>query len=120
MNYKIYPFKREGKIRFYVRFEDQYGKQRNLSTGVTFPFKHTNMQRYDAERKAEKAAKKKVLRYLGMDRTVKTKRIDRLSDYLTCYYYPHMKANRAPRTLETYKRALKYLLQLCGITPALL
>lgn len=117
MNYKIYPFKREGKIRFYVRFDDQHGKQRNLSTGVAIPFKHTNKQRVEAEKKAEKAAKKKVLRYLGMDQQVKTKRIDRLSDYLKDYYYPHMKANRAARTLTTYKRALNHLLDLSGDHP---
>lgn len=117
MEYKIYPFKREGKIRFYVRFEDQHGKQRNLSTGVAIPFKHTNKQRYEAEKQAEKAAKQKVLSHFDMNHPVRKKSIDKLTDYLENYYYPHMRANRAARTLQTYQRALNHLLELSGDHP---
>lgn len=117
MNYKIYPFKREGKIRFYVRFNDQHGKQRNLSTGVAIPLNYTNKQRVEGERKAEKAAKKKVLQYFDKDHPVTKKSIDRLSDYLNEYYYPHLKTNRAPRTLQTYKRGFNYFIQICGDQP---
>lgn len=37
MHYDIYPFKRENKYRLYVRFEDENGTNRNLSTGSSIP-----------------------------------------------------------------------------------
>ena len=117
MNYSIYPFKRDSKYRFYVRFTDEIGKERTLSTGVCLPLTYTNKQRAKAERQASKAAKKKVLQTLGMDHPETKKSIDKLSIYLKQYYYPHLRTNRAERTLETYSRALDHFIRICGDKP---
>ena len=117
MKYSIYSFKRDNKYRLYVRFTDESGKVRNLSTGVCLPLKYTNKQRAEAERQADKAAKKKVLQTLGMDHPETKKNIDKLSEYLSRYYYPHLRTNRAERTLETYQRSLDHFIRICGDKP---
>lgn len=117
MVYKIYPFKRGDKYRFYVRFDDENGNQKNLSTGITIPLNYSNKQRIEAEKKAEKAAEQKVLEYFNMDHPSARQSIPQLSTYLEEYYYPHLRTNRAERTLETYKRALDYFLKICGDKP---
>jgi len=117
MNYRIYLFKREKKNRFYVQFNDETGRLRSLSTGVTLPLKYTNKQRDEAEHQAKIAAKKKVLKALGMDHPTTKKSIDKLSDYLDRYYYPHIRTNRAERTLETYQRSLDHFIRVCGDKP---
>ncbi len=117
MNYRIYLFKREKKNRFYVQFNDETGRLRSLSTGVTLPLKYTNKQRDEAEHQAKIAAKKKVLKALGMDHPTTKKNIDKLSVYLDRYYYPHIRTNRAERTLETYQRSLDHFIRVCGDKP---
>lgn len=117
MNYKIYPFKREKKYRFYVRFEDENGNQKNFSTGVTFPLKYTNRQRMQARKKAEEVAKRRILRYFNREKELEKSKIDRLSTYLERYYYPHLQTNRSEQTLKTYQRAFDHLLENSGDHP---
>lgn len=117
MEFKVYPFKREKKYRFYVKFTDADGYKRRLSTGVVMPLKHTNKQRKKAKKQAEEAAIKKIKEDLGYGKKEKKPEILTLSKYLKAKYYPYLRTNRAPRTLETYKRSMDKFIQICGNRP---
>ena len=106
MTYKIYPFQRDNKYRFFVRFEDEHGKVRNLSAGVTLPLRHTNKQRKKAEIKAQKEAKKRVLKAMGMHNPSVRQQIQTLREFLDTTYYPYLKTNRAQGTVTSYQIAL--------------
>lgn len=114
MEFKVYPFKRDKKYRFYVKFTDADGYKRRLSTGVVMPLKHTNKQRKKAKKQAEEAAIQKIHNALGYGDKVRKPEILSLSKYLKEKYYPYLRTNRAPRTLETYKRSLDKFVQICG------
>jgi len=117
MEFKVYPFKRNKKYRFYVKFIDADGIQRRLSTGVVLPLKHTKKQRKEAKQQAEVAAINKIKNDSGYGNTEKKPEILTLSNYLESKYYPYLRTNRAPRTLETYKRSLDTFIRICGNRP---
>jgi site-specific recombinase XerD len=117
MTYKTYPFKRDGKYRIYVRFEDEHGQTRNLSTGVTYPLRHTLKQRRAAFREADQIAKQRVLKTIGLHKPEVRQQIERLQDFLEQTYYPYLKANRAATTLTSYRNALTKFMDLCGNHP---
>ncbi|MDR9409989.1 MAG: site-specific integrase [Balneolaceae bacterium] len=117
MEYKLYPFKREGKYRYYVRFNDEQGQRKNLSTGVTYPLKYTNKQKAQALKQAKKVAKQRVLEYFGMADKKESFKVHRLSDYLEHHYYPHVRTNCAESTLVSYRNALTHFLRICGDKP---
>lgn len=117
MTYKIYPFRRDNVYRYYVRFEDEHGEERNLSTGVTLPLRHTNKQRKEAEKKAQKAAKKRVLKAMGMHNPAVRQQIQTLREFLDTTYYPYLKTNRAQSTVTSYQIAHREFLRICGNRP---
>lgn len=117
MTFKIYPFKRNSKYRFFVRFEDDNGEVRNLSTGVTLPMKHTNKQRKEAEDEAKKAAKERVLKAMDMDNPAVRQQIQKLREYLDKIYFPYLETNRAESTVVSYKNALSHFIRICGNKP---
>lgn len=117
MKYDIYKFKRKTKYRFYVRFIDDHGTQRDLSTGVCLPLKHTNQQLKQAKEQARKKAKVKVLQAMGLEKPEVREQLQTLRDYLRTVYYPYLNANRAKTTLESYRNALSHFLDICGNKP---
>lgn len=100
-----------------MRFNDEQGNRKNLSTGVTYPLKCTNKQKAQALKQAKKAAKQRVLEYFGMDDKKEPFRVHRLSGYLEHHYYPHVRTNCAESTLVSYQNALTHLLRICGYKP---
>lgn len=110
MDYAVYPFKREKKYRLYVKFTDDEGNQKALSTGVTYPLDATNQQRKQAQQQAEKKAIDILMEHFEQQRILaeqpgQQEPMD-LSDYLREYYFPHVASSntnqlqRSPRALQ--------------------
>ncbi|MDR8392254.1 tyrosine-type recombinase/integrase [Aliifodinibius sp. S!AR15-10] len=119
MDFAVYPFKRNNKYRLYVRFEDEQGNRRHLSTGVTYPLDASKRERKQAQKRAEKKATQLVVEYFK-DYRVQQEQKNRamlLSDYLEDYYYPHVRSSCAKTTLTTYKKGLRYFLRIIGDHP---
>ena len=117
MDYKVYPFKRSKKYRLYVRFYDEYGQEKNLSTGVTYPLKASKKVRDKARKKAGALAEEKIIGYYqGGPQNTKSK-IESLSVFLRNHYYPHVRSNLAESTFISYQNALNHFLRICGSKP---
>lgn len=116
MDFKIYPFKRDKKYRLFIRFIDEYGQKKHLSTGVCYPLKHTQKERMLAHKKAEKVAEDKIIAFYKGEKEVKPK-IESLRVYLSNHYYPHIRSNLKASTVVSYKNALTHFLRICGSKP---
>ncbi|MDR8392220.1 tyrosine-type recombinase/integrase [Aliifodinibius sp. S!AR15-10] len=119
MKYAVYPFKRYKKIRYYVRFEDEYGNPKTLSTGINCSLNADKQTRSKAKDKAEQAGIEKVLNYFKEQLEVQTNGNQAmvLSDYLEEYYYPRVRTNCAESTLVSYKGALNHFTRICSNRP---
>lgn len=116
MDFKIYAFKRGTINRLYVRFYDEYGLQKNLSTGVTYSLNASKKQRAHARKEAEKVAKDKIIDfYSGVGK--KKPKIASLSSFLHSHYYPHIRSNLSETTVISYTNALKHFMRICGSKP---
>lgn len=116
MDYKIYAFKREKKYRLTIRFFDEYGQKKHLSTGITYPLRSTKKARAIAHKKAGKAAPMLIAKYLSGLNQVKPK-IESLKVFLLNHYYPHIRSNVKASTVVSYKNALTHFLRICGSKP---
>ncbi|MEP1304471.1 MAG: tyrosine-type recombinase/integrase [Balneola sp.] len=117
MDFKIYPFKRGKVYRLYVRFTDPSGTITNLSTGIKYPLNANKKTRLQAMKEAERAALDKILNITHSPIVKRKARIATLSGFLAKHYYPHLKINRAPSTLVSYKNALAHFLRICDDIP---
>lgn len=114
VNFAVYPFKRDKIYRLYVRFHDQYGNRVSRSTGVTYGLKTTKKERKAAYKEAEKKAKEIVDRFFEENKDPRQSICrTRLSRFLDETYFPYVKLNRRPNTLEEYKVALRHFLRIC-------
>lgn len=116
MDYKIYPFKRDKKYRLYIRFFDEYGQIKHLSTGVTYPLQSTKKVRSKARKEAEKVAEDKIIEFYSGEKKAKPK-IESLRVFLDNHYYPHIRSNLRESTVVSYKNALTHFLRVCGSKP---
>ncbi len=114
VKFAIYPFKREKNYRLHVRFHDQYNNRVTRSTRVTYRLKATKKERQAAFKEAEKVAKGIVDEYFQKNTDPRQSICrSRLSRFLEETYFPYVKLNRRPKTLEQYKVALKHFLRIC-------
>jgi integrase len=116
--FTIYPFKREQRYRLYVRFHDFYGNEVTRSTRVGYQLKANQKERKAAFREAEKKGREIVDTYL-QEYTDPRQSIcrTRLSRFLKETYFPYIKLNRRPSTLEGYQVALRHFLRICKDRP---
>ena len=116
--YAIYPFKRNGMYKLYVRFHDFYGNEITRSTGVSYSLKSTQKDRKAAWREAEKKATEIVDDYQSENKDPRTSICrTRLSRFLEETYYPYLKLNRRLGTYKNYRRGLKHFLRICKDRP---
>ena len=120
MDYDIYPFKRYGKYRLYVQFEDQYENEVRRSTGITYPLDATKKTRQKAKKKAATEAKEIVQEYLENNQEPyqeSPNQVPRLKAYLKQDYWPYVEANCAESTLVSYQGALGHFVRICKDRP---
>jgi len=120
MDYEIYPFKRYGKYRLYVQFEDQYENEIRRSTGVTYPLNATKKERQSAKNQAAEKAKEIVQEYFDANPDPyqhNSNKVPRLTAYLKQDYWPYVKANCEDSTLVSYQGALRHFLRICKDRP---
>jgi len=116
MDYKIYAFKRDKKYRLFIRFFDEYGQKKHLSTGVTYPLRSTKKLRDKAHKEAEKVAHDKIIEFYSGEKKAKPK-IESLRAFLSHHYYPHIRSNLAASTVVSYQNALTHFRRICGSKP---
>lgn len=116
MDYKIYAFKRDQKYRLYIRFNDEHGQKKHLSTGVTYPLKSSKKVRDKAHKEAEKVAHDKIIEFYSGEKKAKPK-IESLRAFLSHHYYPHIRSNLADSTVVSYQNALSHFIRICGSKP---
>ncbi|MDZ7695066.1 MAG: site-specific integrase [Balneolaceae bacterium] len=123
MNYSIYPFKRYGKNRLYVRFEDQIGNEVDRSTGVNYPLDATKKERQQAKKEAAQKAKQIIeehhqqLEVPSPAPASSEKQVSHLATYLEQDYWPYVDANCEDSTLSRYQDSLDNFIRLCGDHP---
>ncbi|MEX0844658.1 MAG: site-specific integrase [Balneolaceae bacterium] len=117
MEFKVYPFKRSKKYRLYVRFYDQYGQEKNLSTGVTYPLDASKKVRDKAKKEAEAIAEDKIIEFYQHGPRKAKPKIETLSVFLKNHYYPHVRSNLAESTYISYSNALSHFIRICGSKP---
>jgi len=116
MDFKIYPFKRDKKYRLFIRFHDEYGQKKHLSTGITYPLNSSKKVQEQAHKEAEKVAEDKIIAFYKGEKEVKPK-IESLRVYLSNHYYPHIRSNLKATTVVSYKGALTHFIRICGSKP---
>ena len=120
MDYSLYPFKRYGKYRLYVRFEDQIGNEVDRSTGVTYPLDATKKQRQQAKKQAAQKASQIIeehhqqLEVPAPEPVAPQQQVPHLAAYLEQDYWPYVAANCAGSTLSRYRDSLDNFIRLCG------
>ncbi|WP_445665559.1 tyrosine-type recombinase/integrase [Fodinibius sp. AD559] len=119
MDYAVYPFKRKNKYRLYVRFEDENGERKHLSTGITYPLKASKKKRKKAQQEAKQKAADLLVDYFKEQRILEEEesKAMELSDYLGEYYWPHVGATCADTTLVSYQGALNHFMRIIGDDP---
>jgi len=119
MDYAVYPFKRKNKYRLYVRFKDENGERKHLSTGVTYPLKASKKKRKEAQQEAKLKAADLLVDYFKEQRILEEEESKAmvLSDYLQEYYWPHVGATCADSTLVSYQGALNHFMRIIGDKP---
>lgn len=117
MEFKVYPFKRSKKYRLYVRFIDEYGQEKNLSTGVTYPLNASAKLRAKAQKEAEAVAEEKIIDYYHDGPRKSRPKIESLSVFLANHYFPHVRSNLAESTFISYRNALNHFIRICGSKP---
>ena len=103
MDYSIYPFKRYGKNRLYVRFEDQIGNEVDRSTGVTYGLDATKKERQQAKKEAAQKAKQIIEEYHQQlevpapspEPAPPQPQVPHLATYLEQDYWPYVGSNCA-------------------------
>lgn len=119
MDFSIYPFKRYGKIRLYVRFEDHYDNEITRSTGISYLPDASNTERKQAKQEATKKAKQIVQEYFEDHQLVyqEPTKNPRLSNYLEQDYWPYAESNCSEGTFERYQTNLGHFLRICKDRP---
>jgi len=96
-----------------VVFKDEDGRTKSLSTGVTYPLRTTKKKRAQAMKAAEKAGIQRILEYKEIkEEANKIPGVDLLSNYLKENYYPHIRANCAPKTGLSYRNAMNHFIRI--------
>ncbi len=113
MDFKIYPFKRNKKYIFYVRYTDKKGKTRNLSTGISYPAKCSAKIKKEALDKAHKMAVTMLVDEIKQA-TIPVEERLLLSKYLESKYFKHLEHNLAKNSYPVYANALGNFLRICG------
>lgn len=119
MDFSIYPFKRYGKIRLYVRFLDPFDNEIIRSTSIAYEFDASEKERTEAKKKAEKRGKEIMQEYFKEYEEAyrEPDRNPRLSNYLEDDYWPNIESNCKPRTVDRYKSNLDNFLRICKDRP---
>ncbi|MGM0582736.1 MAG: tyrosine-type recombinase/integrase [Bacteroidota bacterium] len=119
MDFSIYPFKRYGKIRLYVRFEDHYDNEITRSTGISYLPDATDTERKQSKQEATKKAKQIVQEYFEEHQLVyqEPTQNPRLSNYLEQDYWPYVESNCSEGTYERYQTNLGHFLRICKDRP---
>jgi len=119
MNFSIYPFKRYGKIRLYVRFRDPFDNEITRSTRIGYELDASKKERKKAKKKAEINAKEIIQEYFE-DYEQAYRDPDqnpRLSDFLKEDYWPNKEISCAQSTVTRYKSNLDNFLRICKDRP---
>lgn len=119
MDFSIYPFKRYGKIRLYVRFEDHYDNEITRSTGISYLPDASDTERKQAKQEATKKAKQIVQEYFEDHQRIyqEPSKNPRLSNYLEQDYWPYAESNCSEGTFERYQTNLGHFLRICKDRP---
>ncbi|MAO64827.1 MAG: hypothetical protein CL666_07480 [Balneola sp.] len=114
MQFNVYPFKRGKKYRLYVRFEDQHGQTKTLSTGVSYPLRTNKKDREKAFKKAQEQAIEIVMTNFngGVDPRIDPTPL--LSKYLEEKYFKHIKLDLSESSIRIYTNALHNFVRICG------
>lgn len=113
MDFKIYPFKRNKKYIFYVRYTDQKGNTRNLSTGISYPLSCSAKTRKEAQDEAHKKAVTMLVDEINQANIPVEERL-LLSKYLETKYFKHLQHNLSENSYPIYANALGNFLRICG------
>tara|TARA_R110000868_G_scaffold304437_30_gene565557 strand:+ start:23988 stop:25103 length:1116 start_codon:yes stop_codon:yes gene_type:complete len=113
MNFKIYPFKRNKKYIIYVRYTDQKGKTRNLSTGISYPPSCSAKIKKEAINQAHKKAVTMLVDEINQATIPLEERLQ-LSKFLESKYFKHLEHNLAVSSFRIYSNALGNFLRICG------
>ncbi|HCI69740.1 MAG TPA: hypothetical protein DHV30_03710, partial [Balneola sp.] len=113
MDFKIYPFKRNKKYIIYVRYTDQRGKTRNLSTGISYPPSCSAKIKKEAMNQAHKKAVTMLVDEI-QQATIPIEERLLLSNFLESKYFKHLEHNLAEKSYPIYANALSNFLRICG------
>lgn len=119
MDFSLYPFKRYGKIRLYVRFEDRYDNEITRSTGISYLPDASAKERKKAKQEGTKKAKQIIRAYFEEHQEIyrEPTKNPRLSNYLAQDYWPYVEANCAEGTFERYQTNLGHFVRICKDRP---
>jgi len=119
MDFSIYPFKRYGKFRLYVRFLDPFDNEVIRSTGIGYEFDATEKEKKEAKKQAEKRGKQIMQEYFNEydHASREPEKNPRLSNFLKEDFWPNKEISCAKSTVTRYKSNLKNFLRICKDRP---